>query len=63
VIAASCPLPSEVVKAIVTFETPSSTEWQAPDYPNPFSPNLFVDISNIDIQIERNCIHIPRIRY
>ncbi len=36
------PLPGDPVKAIYSFELPSSTEWA---YPLSFSPNLFFDIS------------------
>ncbi|MEM4234823.1 MAG: hypothetical protein QXU75_06715, partial [Candidatus Methanomethylicaceae archaeon] len=42
VIAATRPMKDEMVKTILTFETPSSTEWQAFNYPNPFLPNFFV---------------------
>ena len=42
----SCrPLPGNKVKRIVSFETPSSTEWQPPDSNIFFKPNWFVDIS------------------
>jgi LmbE family N-acetylglucosaminyl deacetylase len=50
----SCrPLESEKVKTIITFETASSTEWQASNSPNPFRPNLFIPISkeNLDAKI------------
>jgi N-acetylglucosamine malate deacetylase 1 len=44
VITAVRPLPSSGVRQILTFETLSSTEWQAP-FPNlAFIPNWFVDI-------------------
>ncbi|MDX1903372.1 MAG: PIG-L family deacetylase [Thermonemataceae bacterium] len=42
VITATRPMAHELVKSIFTFETPSSTEWQAFNYPNPFLPNFFV---------------------
>jgi LmbE family N-acetylglucosaminyl deacetylase len=42
VMTATRPIEQEVVKTILTFETPSSTEWQAFNYPNPFLPNFFV---------------------
>jgi len=44
------PMKGEIVKTILTFETPSSTEWQAPNYPNFFHPNVFIELSkkNID---------------
>jgi LmbE family N-acetylglucosaminyl deacetylase len=45
VITATRPMENENVKAIITFETPSGTEWQAPSDPRKFSPNLFIEIS------------------
>jgi LmbE family N-acetylglucosaminyl deacetylase len=38
VITSTRPMANEPVKTIVAFETPSSTEWQAANYPNPFLP-------------------------
>jgi LmbE family N-acetylglucosaminyl deacetylase len=54
VITACRPLYGELVKCIITFETPSSTEWQAFNYPNPFLPNFFVEIckANLDAKIK-----------
>lgn len=47
------PVNGEIVKTLLSFETPSSTEWQAPNYPNYFRPNVFVELSeqNIDAKI------------
>ena len=45
VMTATRPLKPDAVKAIITFETPSSTEWQAFNHPYLFSPNLFFEIS------------------
>ena len=45
VITACRPQPQSNVKTIITFEVPSSTEWQSPNN-NPFNPNWYVDISN-----------------
>jgi LmbE family N-acetylglucosaminyl deacetylase len=43
----SCrPLESENVKTIITFETPSGTEWRASSDPKHFLPNLYFQISN-----------------
>lgn len=44
------PMAGEQAKTIVTFETPSSTEWQASTHPEPFHPNLFVEITGKDLQ-------------
>ena len=42
-ITATRPKENTFVKEVISFEIPSSTEWY---FPNEFSPNLFVDISN-----------------
>ncbi len=39
------PQPSFYVKKILTFEIPSSTEWQSPQNNTPFIPNWFEDIT------------------
>ncbi len=49
VITATRPLSGEVVRTIMTFETPSSTEWQAFNYPNYFQPNLFFVVSEKNV--------------
>ena len=49
VITATRPMSHEVVKTIITFETPSSTEWQAFNHPNYFKPNLFLEVSKKDV--------------
>ncbi len=42
----SCrPMNSENVKTIITFETPSGTEWRASSDPRHFIPNLFIEVS------------------
>jgi len=33
------------VKTILSFEVPSSTEWQLADYPHPFVPAVYIDIT------------------
>lgn len=54
VITATRPVKDEGVKMIITFETPSGTEWQASSDPRMFIPNLFVEVSmeNIDAKIK-----------
>jgi LmbE family N-acetylglucosaminyl deacetylase len=54
VITATRPMSHEVVKTIIAFETPSSTEWQAFNHPNYFKPNLFIEVSktNVDAKIK-----------
>jgi LmbE family N-acetylglucosaminyl deacetylase len=50
VITATRPMLGEVVRSIFTFETPSSTEWQAFNYPNYFMPNVFMHVSKINVE-------------
>lgn len=45
VITATRPMAHELVKTIVTFETPSGTEWRAASDPKHFIPNLFFAIN------------------
>ncbi len=39
------PQPAQCVKTLLSFEVPSSTEWQLPNSAPIFAPNWFVDIS------------------
>ncbi|MES2590494.1 MAG: PIG-L family deacetylase [Bacteroidota bacterium] len=50
VMTACRPMEHELVKTIITFETPSGTEWRAATDPKHFLPNLFIEVSqeNID---------------
>ncbi|MCB0819746.1 MAG: PIG-L family deacetylase [Bacteroidetes bacterium] len=43
------PMEHEETLHLLTFETPSSTEWQAFNYPNPFLPNFFVAVEELDV--------------
>ena len=43
------PMQNEKVKTIITFETPSGTEWRSPTDPRHFLPNLFFEVSKNDI--------------
>jgi LmbE family N-acetylglucosaminyl deacetylase len=45
VMTACRPMENEKVKGIITFETPSGTEWRASSDPKHFIPNLFIEIS------------------
>lgn len=49
VITACRPMADEHVKTIFSFETPSGTEWRSPTDPRHFLPNLFVSVSEKDI--------------
>jgi LmbE family N-acetylglucosaminyl deacetylase len=46
VMTACRPMADELVKGIITFETPSGTEWRASSDPKHFIPNLFIEISD-----------------
>lgn len=50
VITACRPMKDETTKTIITFETPSGTEWRASTDPRHFIPNLFMEVSEEDIQ-------------
>jgi len=45
VITCTRPMEQEFVSSIITFETPSGTEWRASTDPKHFIPNLFIEIS------------------
>lgn len=49
VVTACRPLPGEPPRTILACETPSSTEWQAASYPNPFLPNFFLAVGEDDL--------------
>jgi LmbE family N-acetylglucosaminyl deacetylase len=50
VITATRPIEIEWVKSIITFETPSSTDWGASTDPRHFIPNLFVSVSKENLK-------------
>lgn len=50
VITACRPLKNENVKTIITFETPSGTEWRASSDPRYFIPNLYYTFSKNDLE-------------
>lgn len=54
VMTACRPMEHEAVKAIITFETPSGTEWRANSDPRHFLPNFFMSVNseNIESKIE-----------
>jgi LmbE family N-acetylglucosaminyl deacetylase len=66
VITACRPMKEEKVKKIISFETPSSTEWQASNDFRQFVPNLFISISNenLDAKIKAmECYELERRSY
>lgn len=54
VITACRPMEDEITKTIISFETPSGTEWRASTDPRHFIPNWFVEVSEEDIQAKIN---------
>jgi LmbE family N-acetylglucosaminyl deacetylase len=54
VMTTSRPMENECVKAIITFETASGTEWRASSDPKHFLPNLFFEVSeeNVNAKIK-----------
>lgn len=63
VLTATRPINNCVVKKIYSFEVPSSTEWSFQKINNPFSPNIFEDISTtISRKIEAMKIYKTEIR-
>ena len=49
VITACRPMELEPVKTIITFETPSGTEWRSPSDPRHFLPNFYVQVSEENV--------------
>lgn len=49
VVTACRPVPNEMVKTIIAFETPSGTEWRANADPRHFLPNFFVALEEIHV--------------
>lgn len=54
VVTACRPMSHESVKSILTFETPSGTEWRSPTDPRHFLPNVFLPVSlaNVEAKIK-----------
>ena len=50
VITATRPMEHETTKGIFSFETPSGTEWRASTDPHHFIPNIFVELSEENVQ-------------
>ena len=54
VITATRPMNDEKVNTILTFETPSGTEWIASTEPRRFIPNLYIEVSEKDLDAKIN---------
>jgi LmbE family N-acetylglucosaminyl deacetylase len=53
-ITATRPMESETVKGIFVFDTPSATEWKPSTDPRHFIPNIYVELSEKNIQSKIN---------
>jgi N-acetylglucosamine malate deacetylase 1 len=60
---ASRPQPMQTIRTILTFETPSSTDYRSNSFGTPFNPNYFVDISTFfDLKIKALSCYKEEIR-
>lgn len=50
VMTATRPVEDEKVAAVITFETPSGTEWIPSTDPRQFTPNLFINVKEEDVE-------------
>ncbi len=50
VMTATRPMADEGVTTVITFETNSATDWQYGNHPENFHPNLYIEISEEDLQ-------------
>ena len=49
VMTATRPMENECVKTVITFETPSGTEWQASTNPQPFTSNMYIEVKEDNV--------------
>jgi LmbE family N-acetylglucosaminyl deacetylase len=66
VLTACRPVEHELVKTIISFETPSGTEWRAPSDPRHFLPNLFIEVheKHLDTKIKgMECYELEKRTY
>lgn len=49
VMTATRPMDDEKVTAVISFETPSATDWQYSNHPEQFKPNLYIEVSENDV--------------
>ena len=56
VMTACRPLSNENVKSIITFETPSGTEWRANSDPHHFLPNFYIGFSEQNLEAKINAM-------
>ena len=56
VITACRPMEHEAVRTIITFETMSGTEWRASSDPRQFTPNMFLEIQESNLEAKSNAM-------
>jgi LmbE family N-acetylglucosaminyl deacetylase len=56
VITACRPMESETVETILTFETPSGTEWRASSDPRHFIPNMFISFDETQLKAKSDAM-------
>lgn len=56
VMTATRPMEGEIVRTVITFETPSATEWQATSNANHFAPNMYFEVSADDMRAKKNAM-------
>lgn len=49
VMTATRPMDDEEVTTVISFETPSATDWQYSNHPEQFKPNLYIEVSEDDV--------------
>lgn len=50
VMTATRPMDDEKVTTVISFETPSATDWQYNNHPEQFKPNLYIEVNEEDVQ-------------
>lgn len=63
---ASRPMQEEIIDTIITFETPSGTEWRSVSDPKQFLPNLFISVSEENVKAKvkgMECYEFERREY
>lgn len=57
VMTATRPMEGEVVRTVITCETPSASEWQATSNADHFAPNMYFSVSEEDMQAKKDAMN------
>ena len=57
VMTATRPMEGEVVRTVITCETPSASEWQATSNADHFAPNMYFAVSEEDMQAKKDAMN------